>query len=63
MSDWAEQTVATILAAAGIRVTPEEEERFVAGYPRFRAQLDALYVVETPTEETLDRARRASDLE
>ena len=43
-------TVSALLAAAGLTVSDEEFERFVAIYPTVRAQADSLYMRELDGE-------------
>ncbi|MFN8075086.1 MAG: hypothetical protein U0Q15_06650 [Kineosporiaceae bacterium] len=46
-----EQTIDTMLAAAGLTVSAEERAAFIADYPAHRASLDALYAVPMVKEE------------
>lgn len=46
-----EQTIDTMLAAAGLTVSAEERATFIADYPAHRASLDALYKVPMVKEE------------
>jgi hypothetical protein len=46
-----ETAIDVLLAAAGITVSPQEYQEFVAAYPAHRAQLDSLYDVSMDHEE------------
>lgn len=51
MTTDATTTVKALLDAAGLTVSDEEFERFVAVYPTLRAQADALYLRELDAED------------
>lgn len=51
MSVTAEMSVAALLEAAGLTLSPEETAEFVGFYPGYRIALDALYAVPMVKEE------------
>ena len=46
-----EESVSVLLAAAGLTVSEDEFAKFVADYPKHRADLDAMYAVPMVKEE------------
>lgn len=55
-------TVRTLLSAAGLKLPEDELAAVAAGYPAMRAQLDEMFTLPMPREETPDLSLRLEPL-